>query len=202
MEFRLFSPTSSKRRRTARSVYNADESISRRGFAGRRTIVPRLRRIRAHGRGPNTGTLVGISPGARVGIRREMPMGDLALASHDRSCKHGCDDHRSRNEFKLGHSTSPYGSEKKPLVLAPPERWRRDRPIKGTSSHVSSTPREVIASSNHGFRRLLMKCNLSRPSSGARRCEAKRAEIVNWFLIENPASNRHVGTHPEPRLRC
>jgi hypothetical protein len=35
-----------------------------------------------------------------------------------RSCKHGCDDHRSRNEFTLGHSISPYGS-KKLIVLAP-----------------------------------------------------------------------------------
>jgi hypothetical protein len=25
--------------------------------------------------------------------------------------------------------------------------------------------------------------------------------IVNWFLIENPASGRHVQAHPEPRLR-
>ena len=31
----------------------------------------------------------------------------MARASHSRSCEHGCGDHRSRQNFELGHSISP-----------------------------------------------------------------------------------------------
>ena len=133
----------------------AAESITCRGFAGR-TIVPRLRRKCAHGRSRNADAPVGIRPGARVGARGEVPLGYMALASHSRSCKHGCGDHCSRNKFTLGHSISPCGYEE-PKVLAPPRRWRREPAIKGTIPHLYSTSREAGASCNHELRRSPMR---------------------------------------------
>jgi hypothetical protein len=90
------SPTPSRLRRAAEPIRNAGVSISRRGFTGR-AIVPRLRGKCAHGRSRNAGAPVDIRPGASIGARREMPLGYMALASHSRSGKHGCNDHGSRN---------------------------------------------------------------------------------------------------------
>jgi hypothetical protein len=137
-------------------IDNADGSVSRRGLAGR-SVVPGLRRKRAHGRSPNAGSTVDIrSRGARISAHRDMPPGYMALASHGGSCDHGCGDHCSRNKFKLGHSISPCGYEE-PGVLAPLRRWRREPAIKGTIPHLYSTSREAGASCHHGFRRSPMK---------------------------------------------
>ena len=43
----------------------------------------------------------------RIGVSCEVPRGYVALASHSRSCEHGCGDQCSRQKFKLSHSISP-----------------------------------------------------------------------------------------------
>jgi hypothetical protein len=92
----------------------------------------------------------------------------MAFASHSGSCKHGGGNQRGRHKFGFSHSISPFGYEK-PTALASPGKWRSDRPIKRTTPHVVSTPREVIA-----------------------QVFKNQFKFINWFLIVNPEPDPHV----------
>jgi hypothetical protein len=150
MEFRPPARPLRGRGETAGPFHSANESVSRRGFAGR-TIVPRLRRKCAHSRSRNAG---------RIGSRRGVLVRYMILAGHSRGCKHGCGDHCSRNKFTLGHSISPVdvksqscwllqrsGEEidrlKKQLLTS--LQRHASRPFDAISDEVEPSPRRATA---------------------------------------------------------
>jgi hypothetical protein len=121
----------------------------------------------------------------------------MALASHGGSGKRGGGNQRSRQKFKLGHTMSPLDM-KSQRRLAPLWKWSGGRPIKGTFSHVPSTPREVGASCDHELWRSLTKLKLPH----VRVTFKSEFRSLNWFLIEDVAFNRHVWADPGAMRRC
>jgi hypothetical protein len=171
--------------RTARSVRDADGSISLR-FA--RDVVPGPGRCRkcADARCLNARAAASIAlegDGARIGAVCEVPGGYMALASHSGSCEHRCGDQRSRQNFSLSHFNFSVGYEK-PTMLAPLRRWRGDRPIKVTFARVASLLREIGAQNDHKGHQLLTTLHLSRARSPSTQCPARRRE--NHTVSSNP----------------
>ena len=153
MEFR-FEPDPFEQQRTARTIPAADGSISRRGLA-RGTVVPGLRRKCTHGRSRNAGASV-----ERRGASGGVPRGDMALASHGGSCKHGRGDNRSRHKFTVGHSFSPsrYKSQRCWLLYGSGETIDR------LKEHLLTSFQRYVRSARHTIERL--RCLLTKLCSG------------------------------------